>query len=181
MEYASGCVLCIQTSRYDHESPEKSVDRQPFPWSQFIEDSSGYSYGCHWRLVWYIMQMQGSRLKCNWYIFFLLKLFALSNHERVPKHYNTYLIYKTLAGSVTENLVVKVTENYADHPLVLGPRYQPKDIKLAWAHQLDKNISGKWGLLIYLYIYFLYHFFFFNTLCKQSQFILILLNHNLLN
>lgn len=47
-----------------------------------------------------------------------------------------------IEGSVTENLVVKVTENYADHPLVLGPRYQPKDIKLAWAHQLDKNISG---------------------------------------
>ncbi|XP_047498280.1 mitochondrial mRNA pseudouridine synthase Trub2-like [Penaeus chinensis] len=47
-----------------------------------------------------------------------------------------------IEGSVTEKLVVKLKENYADHPLVLGPRYQPKDIKLTWAHQLDKNISG---------------------------------------
>lgn len=47
-----------------------------------------------------------------------------------------------IEGSVAEELVVKERENFADHPLVIGPRYQPKDIKLSYALHLHKNISG---------------------------------------
>lgn len=47
-----------------------------------------------------------------------------------------------IEGSVGEKMVVTRKENFADHPLVLGPRYQPKDIKLSWALNLDKHISG---------------------------------------
>lgn len=41
-----------------------------------------------------------------------------------------------------ENLTVKQVINYADHPLVVGPRYQMKDIKLFSVHSLDWMSSG---------------------------------------
>nr|XP_045581938.1 mitochondrial mRNA pseudouridine synthase Trub2-like [Procambarus clarkii] len=47
-----------------------------------------------------------------------------------------------IEGSVGDKLLVTQKENFADHPLVLGSRYQPKDLKLSWALHLDKNISG---------------------------------------
>jgi hypothetical protein len=36
--------------------------------------------------------------------------------------------------------------SYADHPLVVGPRYQPKDFKLICVNYLHKDMSG---LMIY--------------------------------
>lgn len=47
-----------------------------------------------------------------------------------------------IEGSVDGKLVVSQKENFADNTLVLGPRYQPLDIKMSWALHLDKNISG---------------------------------------
>ncbi|KAG7170636.1 mitochondrial mRNA pseudouridine synthase Trub2-like [Homarus americanus] len=50
--------------------------------------------------------------------------------------------FVSIEGSVGESLVVRKKRNFADDPLVLGPRYQPQDIKLSWALHVDKNISG---------------------------------------
>ncbi|XP_015792149.1 mitochondrial mRNA pseudouridine synthase Trub2 [Tetranychus urticae] len=41
-----------------------------------------------------------------------------------------------------ENLTVRTVMNYADHPLVVGPRYQLKDIRLFSVHTLDWMSSG---------------------------------------
>lgn len=47
-----------------------------------------------------------------------------------------------IEGNIGERLVVTEKENFADSPLALGPRYQPKDIKLSWAQYLQKDVSG---------------------------------------
>lgn len=47
-----------------------------------------------------------------------------------------------IEGNTAEDLVVVKKENYADHPLVIGPRYQADDYKLSYAIHLHKNISG---------------------------------------
>lgn len=45
------------------------------------------------------------------------------------------------------NHVVEVykTTNFADHPLVVGPRYIPNDIKYMFGSQLGYNSSGIFG------------------------------------
>lgn len=53
------------------------------------------------------------------------------------------LVHCCSSGSISEGLVVKQKENLAAHPLVLGPHYQPKDIRVAWAHHLQKDVSGE--------------------------------------
>lgn len=47
-----------------------------------------------------------------------------------------------IEGSISEGLVVKQKENLAVHPLVLGPHYQPKDLRVSWAQHLHKDVSG---------------------------------------
>ncbi|XP_075227578.1 pseudouridylate synthase TRUB2, mitochondrial [Lycorma delicatula] len=42
----------------------------------------------------------------------------------------------------TKKLTVRIDTNYADHPLVVGPRYQPRDFKCVWVNYLGKNTSG---------------------------------------
>ncbi|CAN7993604.1 unnamed protein product [Ixodes hexagonus] len=41
-----------------------------------------------------------------------------------------------------EKLTVTTVPNLADHPLVVGPRYQAKDIKLTWVNDVGKYPSG---------------------------------------
>lgn len=50
----------------------------------------------------------------------------------------------TIDGDVCtgKNLSVNVKESLADHPLVVGPRYQYKDISLSWAHYIGWYTSG---------------------------------------
>lgn len=44
-----------------------------------------------------------------------------------------------------EDLAVVIRPDYSDHPLVVGPRYQPEDIRLSWATMLGKRTSGVLG------------------------------------
>lgn len=48
----------------------------------------------------------------------------------------------SIEGSTSDSLSVQVSDNYAEHPLVIGPGYQPKDIRCSWATYLGKNTSG---------------------------------------
>jgi len=47
-----------------------------------------------------------------------------------------------IEGDTTQPMLVKVIPSYADHPLVVGPRYQPSDFKCSWATFLGVNTSG---------------------------------------
>ncbi|XP_011640711.1 mitochondrial mRNA pseudouridine synthase Trub2 [Pogonomyrmex barbatus] len=48
----------------------------------------------------------------------------------------------TIKGDTSKKLTVQIHPSYADHPLVVGPRYQPKDFKLMCANYLSKDMSG---------------------------------------
>ncbi|KAL3276936.1 hypothetical protein HHI36_012302 [Cryptolaemus montrouzieri] len=47
-----------------------------------------------------------------------------------------------IEGETTGNLTVKVLPNLADHVNVVGPRYQPEDVKCSWANYLGTDTSG---------------------------------------
>lgn len=47
-----------------------------------------------------------------------------------------------IEGDTTKKLKVFTRPSYADHPLVVGPRYQPKDFKLICVNYLSKDMSG---------------------------------------
>lgn len=47
-----------------------------------------------------------------------------------------------IEGDTTKKMKVIVHPSYADHPLVVGPRYQPKDFKLLCANYLNTHTSG---------------------------------------
>lgn len=47
-----------------------------------------------------------------------------------------------IEGNTTEKMKVVTHPSYADHPLVVGPRYQLKDFKLICANYLNTNSSG---------------------------------------
>lgn len=47
-----------------------------------------------------------------------------------------------IKGDTTKKMKVYTHASYADHPLVVGPRYQPSDIKLLCANYLSKDMSG---------------------------------------
>lgn len=49
-----------------------------------------------------------------------------------------------IEGSVTSGkpLTVRAVQNLADHPLVVGPRYQPQDVRMTWATEVGKVVSG---------------------------------------
>lgn len=67
----------------------------------------------------------------------LRKTFLIMLEDRID------LLILSHTGSIGERLVITEKENFADSSLALGPRYQPKDIKLSWALDLHKEISGK--------------------------------------
>ncbi|KAK8788739.1 hypothetical protein V5799_021486 [Amblyomma americanum] len=52
--------------------------------------------------------------------------------------------FVTIEGPVSggKELTVKTSPNYADHPLVVGSRYQPEDIKMCCGINLGKYTSG---------------------------------------
>lgn len=52
--------------------------------------------------------------------------------------------FVTIEGSVSNSaeLTVKSSPSFADHPLVVGPRYQPEDFKMACGLNLGKYTSG---------------------------------------
>lgn len=45
-------------------------------------------------------------------------------------------------NDTTQPLSVRIDTNYADHPLVVGPRYLPDDLKCINTSWLGKNTSG---------------------------------------
>ncbi|XP_066993412.1 pseudouridylate synthase TRUB2, mitochondrial [Anabrus simplex] len=81
-----------------------------------------------------------------------------------PSGVSSYDLRKTLIGNIASDLCdlkcrpptdyvsiqetsgagyeVSTVPSYADHPLVVGPRYQPKDVRCAWATYLGKHTSG---------------------------------------
>jgi hypothetical protein len=50
-----------------------------------------------------------------------------------------------IEGSPSTSLSVHVAPSFADHPLLVGPRYQPEDIRCTWGMPLGKNVSGVFG------------------------------------
>ncbi|XP_054271967.1 pseudouridylate synthase TRUB2, mitochondrial [Macrosteles quadrilineatus] len=48
----------------------------------------------------------------------------------------------TIAGDTTKEMRVTVSPSYADHPLVVGPRYQEKDFRCQWPLPLGVHTSG---------------------------------------
>ncbi|CAK9812699.1 Pseudouridylate synthase TRUB2, mitochondrial [Anthophora quadrimaculata] len=47
-----------------------------------------------------------------------------------------------IEGKTNENLRVYVRDSFADHPLVIGPRYQPNDFKLGATKIMHEHVSG---------------------------------------
>lgn len=50
--------------------------------------------------------------------------------------------YVAIEGKPTEKLTVSVRPNFADHPLVVGPRYQEHDLTVSWSNHLGYYTSG---------------------------------------
>uniref|UniRef100_A0A0V0GD68 Putative pseudouridine synthase n=1 Tax=Triatoma dimidiata TaxID=72491 RepID=A0A0V0GD68_TRIDM len=50
--------------------------------------------------------------------------------------------YVSVEGDTTQPMAVSVTPSYADHPLVVGPRYIEDDFRCTWATFLGFNTSG---------------------------------------
>ncbi|CAK9812695.1 Pseudouridylate synthase TRUB2, mitochondrial [Anthophora quadrimaculata] len=46
-----------------------------------------------------------------------------------------------IEGKTNENLRVYVRDSFADHPLVIGPRYQPNDFKLGATKIMHEHVS----------------------------------------
>lgn len=47
-----------------------------------------------------------------------------------------------IEGDTRTKMRIIQYSSYADHPLVVGPRYQPKDFRLVVANYLHKDMSG---------------------------------------
>ncbi|XP_063972610.1 pseudouridylate synthase TRUB2, mitochondrial [Diachasmimorpha longicaudata] len=50
--------------------------------------------------------------------------------------------YVNIEGDTTKEMTVRVEPSYADHPLIVGPRYQPNDFKMSSAHNIPYEVSG---------------------------------------
>lgn len=57
-------------------------------------------------------------------------------------HVRPLVKHVSIRGDTTKKMKVITHESYADHPLVVGPRYQPKDFKLICANYMHKDMSG---------------------------------------
>ncbi|XP_011879289.1 PREDICTED: probable tRNA pseudouridine synthase 2 [Vollenhovia emeryi] len=57
-------------------------------------------------------------------------------------HVRPAIKHVCIEGDTTKRMKVYSHPSYADHPLVVGPRYQPKDFKLMCANYLSKEMSG---------------------------------------
>jgi hypothetical protein len=52
-----------------------------------------------------------------------------------------------ISGDTTKSLEVKLEPSYADNVLVVGPRYQSKDLKCIWTTHLGMRVSGVCGMI----------------------------------
>lgn len=52
------------------------------------------------------------------------------------------LDYVAIEGDPSKKLTVSVKPSLADHPLVVGPRYQEQDLPVSWSNFLGWNTSG---------------------------------------
>uniref|UniRef100_A0A2S2R3T4 Putative tRNA pseudouridine synthase 2 n=1 Tax=Sipha flava TaxID=143950 RepID=A0A2S2R3T4_9HEMI len=68
----------------------------------------------------------------------LLKLCQDLNSMDVRPPENRVII----SGDTTKSLEVKLEPSYADNVLVVGPRYQSKDLKCIWTTHLGMRVSG---------------------------------------
>ncbi|XP_050309799.1 pseudouridylate synthase TRUB2, mitochondrial [Anthonomus grandis grandis] len=50
--------------------------------------------------------------------------------------------YVDIEGNPSDKLTVTVKPNLADHPLVVGPRYQEQDLPVSWSNYLGFHTSG---------------------------------------
>jgi len=50
--------------------------------------------------------------------------------------------YVAIEGNPQKKLTISVKPNLADHPLVVGPRYQEPDLPVSWSNYLGWNTSG---------------------------------------
>lgn len=57
-------------------------------------------------------------------------------------HVRPPIKHVAIEGNTMEKMEVVVSPSYADHPLVVGPRYQPKDFKLICVNYLNTDMSG---------------------------------------
>lgn len=53
--------------------------------------------------------------------------------------------FVSIEGDSTKPMKVSVIPSYADHPLVVGPRYVEDDFRCSWATFLGFNTSGVFG------------------------------------
>lgn len=47
-----------------------------------------------------------------------------------------------IEGNPSTSLSVRVAPSFADHPRVIGPKYQPEDLRCTWSAPLGRNVSG---------------------------------------
>ncbi|EZA49642.1 hypothetical protein DMN91_006414 [Ooceraea biroi] len=57
-------------------------------------------------------------------------------------HVRSPIKHVRIEGNTTKKMKVIARPSYADHPLVVGPRYQLKDFRLVCANHLNTNTSG---------------------------------------
>lgn len=57
-------------------------------------------------------------------------------------HVRPPIRHVSIKGNTTKEMKVIVHPSYADHPLVVGPRYQISDLKLICANYLSLDMSG---------------------------------------
>ncbi|KAJ8947076.1 hypothetical protein NQ318_019971 [Aromia moschata] len=62
--------------------------------------------------------------------------------ESSVRRLRTIIINKICTGLNEMELTVSVRDNFADHPLVVGPRYQEKDLVVSWSNYLGWHSSG---------------------------------------
>lgn len=59
-----------------------------------------------------------------------------------------------IVGDTSKPLTVRLEPNYADHPLVVGPRYIEKDFRMLFVNYLGVRTSGVVGeLKRYIFTY----------------------------
>lgn len=79
--------------------------------------------------------------------------------------------YVTIEGDPSKTLTITRKSNLADDPLVVGPRYQPKDILCTWSSYLGTHTSGvlcKIGHSLYI-LFFTYHKYSSTWFTKRNQ------------
>jgi hypothetical protein len=82
-------------------------------------------------------------------ISFKLSFIDLSELESRPPRNHVFIEGNPpSSSSPSSSLSVHIAPSFADHPLVVGPKYQPEDIRCTWGAHLGKNVSGVLGMLL---------------------------------